>query len=478
MKKTTNTISFAAIVSLFFMWGFITCMNDILIPEFKEMFDLSYAASMFVQLCFFGAYFVGSLIYFIVSITKGDPINKIGYKKGLLAGLIVSAIGCALFYPASTLKMYGLFLAGLFVIGLGVTILQIAANPYVTILGEPEGASGRLNLSQAFNSLGTTLAPMLGGIMLAKLGDASHIHIPYLMLSGLFLLIALLIAVVPLPSFQNNDKMESGAAALKDKTLVLGIFAIFCYVGAEVCIGSSFINCSKELIPDIAEESTKIFLAFYWGGLMIGRFLGSLSLINYKNNFNKYGVMTVVAFGVFALLLGVTYFLHPNTFTPSTMLPYLIFIVINICGFIVGKSKSTQMIAIFSGVNIIFLICAMVVTGYSTIWLLLATGLFNSVMWGNIFSGAIANLGKYKAQGSSLLVMAIVGGALLPPLQGLVADGLTALQTHVDTHPEALTFLQGCHFGGYHYSYFIPILAYAYLIFFGIKAEKLSKTNE
>ena len=166
MKK--STVSFAASVCLFFMWGFITCMNDILIPELKEMFQLSRAASMFVQFCFFGAYFVGSLIYFIISVTAGDPINKIGYKKGILAGLIVSAIGCGLFYPASTMNLYGLFLTGLFVIGLGVTILQIAANPYVTLLGEPEGASGRLNLSQAFNSLGTTLAPMLGGILIAK----------------------------------------------------------------------------------------------------------------------------------------------------------------------------------------------------------------------------------------------------------------------------------------------------------------------
>ena len=286
--------------------------------------------------------------------------------------------------------------------------------------------------------------------MLARLGDAAHIHFPYLMLCGLFLLLAVLIAVVPLPQFKNEEKVKIGAQALKDTTLLLGIVAIFCYVGAEVSIGSSFKNCSKELIPGITDENSNIMLAFYWGGLMIGRFLGSLSLVNFKSTAAKYGLMTGVSLATFGVLLAITYFLHPDTFTPKQMLPYLIFIIINIFGFMVGKSHATQLIAVFSGVNIIFLICAMVVTGYPTIWLLVGTGLFNSVMWGNIFSTAIAKLGVYRAQGSSLLVMAIVGGALLPPLQGLLAD----------------------QFEGYHFTYIVPILAYCYLVFFGIKCTR------
>ena len=456
MKKGTQLISFAVIVLLFFMWGFITCMNDLLIPKFKDMFELSYGASMFVQFSFFGAYFIGSLVYFIISVVAGDPISKLGYKYGILAGLVVAAGGCALFYPASVSHSYVLFLVGLFVIGLGVTLLQIAANPYVTILGEPDGASGRLNLSQAFNSLGTTLAPMVGGIMLARLSDAAHIHIPYLILCVMFLLLAVMIAVVPLPSFKNEEKVKMGAQALKDPLLLFGILAIFCYVGAEVCIGSSFKNCAKQLIPDIPEEKSNILLAFYWGGLMIGRFLGSLSLVNFRNKFAKYGLMTVVSLATFAALLGITYFLHPHTFSPKDMLPYLAFIVINIFAFMAGQSHSTKLIAVFSGVNIIVLICAMVVTGYPAIWLLVGTGLFNSVMWGNIFSSAIARLGQYKAQGSSLLVMAIVGGALLPLLQGFLADAMH----------------------GYHYTYLVPILAYAYLVFFGIKCTKELKTEK
>lgn len=456
MKKGSQLISFAVIVLLFFMWGFITCMNDLLIPKFKEMFELSYAQSMFVQFSFFGAYFIGSLVYFIISVATGDPISRMGYKKGILVGLVVAAAGCALFYPASISQSYVLFLGGLFVIGLGVTVLQIAANPYVTILGEPEGASGRLNLSQAFNSLGTTLAPMVGGIMLARLSDAAHIHIPYLILCGMFLLLAVMIAVVKLPSFKNEERVHIGAQAMKDTTLLLGIVAIFCYVGAEVCIGSSFKNCARELVPDIPDERANILLAFYWGGLMIGRFLGSLSLINFRSKVQKYGLMTVVSLVTFAVLLAITYFLHPNTFSPKDMLPYLLFIIINIFGFMAGQSHSTKLIAVFSGVNIIFLICAMVVTGYPTIWLLVGTGLFNSVMWGNIFSSAIARLGQYKAQGSSLLVMAIVGGALLPLLQGAMADL----------------------FHGYHYTFIVPILAYAYLVFFGIKCTRELKIEK
>ena len=216
---------------------------------------------------------------------------------------------------------------------------------------------------------------------------------------------------------------------------------------------SSFINFALELIPDLPKQSAANYLAFYWGGLMIGRFLGALTLVPFKSEVQRYGTMLLVALATFGVLIGINYLLHPDTFSPKAMLPYLIFIVVNIFAFMVGRSESTRLIAVFAGVNIIFLAAAMYLGGYSTLWFLIATGLFNSVMWANIFSASIANLGQYKAQGSSLLVMAILGGALLPPLQGAVADAL----------------------GGYHLSFFIPILAYIYLIFFGIKAGKLQK---
>lgn len=447
--KNRNSIAFVAIVSLFFMWGFITCLNDILIPQLKTLFELNRAGSMFVQFCFFGAYFLGSLVYFLISILHGDPIAKIGYKKGIIAGLVVAAIGCALFYPASILKLYPIFLTGLFVLGLGLTLLQITANPYVTILGTPETASGRLNLSQGFNSLGTTLAPMIGGILMFKLFNVSNLHIPYLIFSAIFFVLALVILFIPLPTFESPEARKAGAGALKHKNLILGIFAIFCYVGAEVSIGSSFINFAKELLPDISEQSAANYLAFYWGGLMIGRFLGALTMISFKNKLRQYGSMTLVAIGTFAIIIIINYILHSDSFRPVEMLPYLIFIAMNLLGFMIGKNHPSKMISVFAGIAIILLITAMITTGKVTLWLVLGTGLFNSVMWANIFSASIAGLGKDTAQGSSLLVMAILGGAILPLIQGAFADYL----------------------GGYHYSFIIPILAYAYLIFFGLKVR-------
>src|SRR5690606_34404297 len=193
------------------MWGFITCMNDILIPHLRELFSLSYLESMLVQFCFFGAYFIGSLIYFTTSYLSGDPINKIGYKNGMLWGLLISALGCFLFYPAAVYSEYGLFLGALFILGLGFTLLQITANPYVSLLGKPDGASSRLNLSQAFHSLGTTLAPLVGGFLIFEFfadhgvlsGGATKV--PYIAFAIIFLLIALIIYKIQLPSFKSEE---------------------------------------------------------------------------------------------------------------------------------------------------------------------------------------------------------------------------------------------------------------------------------
>jgi len=273
------------------MWGFITSMNDILIPFLKKMFDLNRFQSMLVQFAFFTAYFVGSLIYFVISARKGDPISKIGYKNGLIGGLVISAFASLLFYPAAQFQMFGLFLAALFILALGFTLLQIAANPYVALLGPSATASSRLNLSQAFNSLGTTLAPILGGYLvfhyLALLGAPMFnpsgqpvltdsggqlsilgVQLPYLSFAVIFILLAVIIKFTKLPRFTSIQK---GAGALKHRHLILGMVAIFMYVGAEVTIGSSFINYAHEL-TGFTEMQAKNFLAFYWGGAMIGRF--------------------------------------------------------------------------------------------------------------------------------------------------------------------------------------------------------------
>lgn len=455
------TVPFISLTTLFFMWGFLTCMNDVLIPHLKELFQLSYLQSMLVQFCFFGAYFTGSLIYFVISYFKGDPINKIGYKNGMLLGLIVAAIGCFLFYPAAHYSVYGLFLSALFILGLGFTLLQIAANPYVSLLGKPEGASSRLNLAQAFNSLGTTIAPIIGGYLIFEFFavdnkiTAAATEIPYIIFTGIFLLLAFLLSRIKLPDFRSEETAEKGLGALQFPQLKLGILAIFFYVGGEVCIGSFIINFLA--LPDImglSEAVSKNYLALYWGGAMIGRFLGSISLNQEFDAGKKALYMIVTAAAVFLLI----FFIVDLTFAQISI--FLIFIGINLLGFFIGKSAPARTLSIFaliSGGLILFTIFS---DGATSMWTILGVGLFNSIMWSNIFTLSIHGLGKYTSQGSSLLVMAILGGALLPLVQGALADAY-----------------------GIQHSFFVPVFCYLYIAFFGfycqaklgqVKAEQIA----
>ncbi|MFH1001346.1 MAG: MFS transporter, partial [Bacteroidota bacterium] len=250
MSSSTNKssrFSLFLMTSLFFMWGFITVLNDILIPHLKAVFDLSYLEAMLIQFAFFGAYFVGGLIYFLISMFYTDPINKIGYKNGIILGLLISAIGTLLFYPAAHFQFYGFFLAALFVLGLGFAMLQIAANPYVAIIGPEKSASARLNLSQGFNSFGTTIGPILGGFFIFEYfknieNEAESVVIPYMVLTILLLILAIAVKSVNLPRFVNSLELIKGAGALKFRQLRLGAIAIFMYVGAEVAIGSFLIS--------------------------------------------------------------------------------------------------------------------------------------------------------------------------------------------------------------------------------------------
>ncbi len=291
MSKGKYTIPLIVVTGLFFMWGFITSMNDILIPYLKKVFELNYFEAMLVQFAFFGAYFIGSVIYFIISAGKGDPIMRIGYKNGIIAGLLLSALGLFLFYPAAAYKIYGIFLTALFILGLGFTLLQIAANPYVARLGSPETASSRLNLSQAFNSFGTTIAPVIGGYFvfhyfikwgkpfLDKMGNpitlnsgetisAYGVQLPYVIFALIFIIMAVIRKVTKHPVINQDHEIPSGMGAIKYKQLVFGMIAIFMYVGAEVSIGSIMINFMGEKYS-ITEMQAKSYLAFYWGGAMI-----------------------------------------------------------------------------------------------------------------------------------------------------------------------------------------------------------------
>ncbi|NVK44549.1 MAG: sugar MFS transporter [Oceanospirillaceae bacterium] len=392
---------FALVVltSLFFMWGFITCLNDILIPHLKTAFDLSYTQAMLIQFCFFGAYFV-------VSIPAGWLVKRWGYRNGIVAGLVAAASGCALFYPAAELHLYPLFLGALFVLASGVTVLQVAANPYVTVLGAPESAPIRLNLTQGFNSLGTTVAPLFGALLILSAGGsdngevatsgAESVQLPYLLLASAFVLLALTFRLLKLPDIRHDepDAGSTGISALfAYPHLLLGALGIFLYVGAEVAIGSLMISFfGLESVAALPENQAAHYVAYYWGGAMVGRFFGAAIMRHIRPG----TVLACNALMACALLLLAT----------------------------LGSGK-----------------LAMVA--------LLLIGLCNSVMFPTIFSLALAGLGARTSQGAGLLCLAIVGGAIVPLLQGAVADSVGVQQ-----------------------SYLLPILCYLYIAYYGLRGHR------
>ncbi|MGG7550567.1 sugar MFS transporter [Chryseobacterium arthrosphaerae] len=449
-QSRNYTVPLITITLLFFMWGFITCMNDILIPYLKQLFSLTFFESMLVQFCFFGAYFIGSLIYFLISISQGDPINKVGYKKGILFGIGLAALGCILFYPAATFSYYPLFLGALFILGLGFTVLQITANAYVSLLGSEDSASSRLNMTQAFNAFGTTIAPVLGGHLIFELfsepdGTFSAVatRIPYLIFAAILLLVGILISRVKLPSFQmETEETVQGWGALKFSHLKFGVFTMFCYVGGEVAVGSFIISFLEETMK-FNEAISKNYLSLYWGGAMIGRFLGAISLNQSISQAKK----AVFMLGAAALVFLVIFSIVNLTFDQISF--FLVFIVLNFAAFFVGKAAPARTLSIFAAINVILLISTMVSHGEMAMYSVLGIGIFNSIMFSNIYTLAISGLGKYTSQGSSLVVMAILGGAIVPIFQGLLADQF-----------------------GVQHSFIIPVFCYLVILIFGAYCTK------
>ncbi len=399
----------------------MTVLNDILIPFLKEHYALDYFRSMLVQTSFFGSYFVGSLIYFIYSSLYRDPINTIGYKNGIILGLIISGTGCTLFWPAGIMDSYTFFLFALMILGFGFTLLQIAANPFVSIIGPEESAGSRLNLAQGFNSLGTMLGPLIGGaIIFTYLSGIMAISYPYLVAGMVFFLVAVLFRFLPIPGFKNEERIEKGLSALQFPNLKWGILAIFFYVGAEVGIGSLIINLlGLEKFGSLSEELSSDYLSLYWGGLMIGRFGGAYIQSSGDGRINMgklFGVMAVALVGVMIANL------VKGGIGIDAFLGFTVMVLLSLLGFYFGKGKSRTTLMIFSMAIVVLLLFSMFLIGSVGLWCLIGIGLFNSIMWPNIFTSAISGLGKYTSQGSSLLVMAILGGALIPPLMGWIAD--------------------------------------------------------
>jgi FHS family L-fucose permease-like MFS transporter len=440
---------FAIMTVLFFMWGFMTVFNDILIPRFKDAFTLDYFHAMLVQFAFFGAYFIGSLLYFAISVASGDPIARLGYKNGIVIGLVISALGSALFWPAATTLSFPLFLLALFVVGLGFAMLQIAANPYVTILGPERTASSRLNLAQAFNSLGTTLGPLVGGYLIfqyfVRTGahGADSVKVPYLAFGLVFALLALIFFFVRLPDI-DEGKIEPGFAALKFPHVDLGILAIFMYVGAEVAVGSSIINfLGQPEVAGLTQLEASGYVSLFWFGMLIGRFMGSVELSDLSPRTKQF-LLAAIPLAAFAILVMIR-----DWATVQMYLPFLLFCWLL---FQFGKSLAARTLMIFSLACVALLATALFADGKLAMWCVIGAGLFTSIGWSNTFSLAIEGTGIYKSQASSLLVMAILGGAILPPLQGHMADRWN-LQL----------------------SYIVPLSAYAYVAFYGWKGHKIGR---
>jgi len=453
---------------LFFMWGFMTVWNDILIPRFKEAFTLDYYHAMLVQFAFFGAYFIGSLAYFVISATTGDPIARIGYKNGVVIGLLISAGGSALFWPAANATSYPMFLTALFIVGLGFAMLQIAANPYVTILGPEKTASSRLNLAQGFNSIGTTIGPLIGGYLIfqyfARSGahGAESVKIPYLAFCVVFLVLAAVFYFIHLPHV-GEGHVEAGAGALRFPHVRLGIIAIFMYVGGEVAVGSAIINfLGQKSVAGLSAVDGSKYVALYWGGLMIGRFMAAVMLSEIRAARKQLWLVVIPLLAWLFLWLAKSapydaargaadvsvWTLWRDAFAANWAVfrVYLPFVGACWLLFQLGRSRAARTLVIFSLTVVALLLTAILAGGRVAMWCVVAVGLFTSIGWSNTFSLALEGTGIYKSQVSSLLVMAILGGACLPPLQGKIADL---------THNLQISFL-------------VPLVAYAYVAFYGL----------
>jgi len=422
------------LTTLFFLWGFITVLVDSLVPRLKDVFEMSYAKTVLVQFAFFTAFFV-------VSVPAGTLLSKIGYRKGIVLGLIIMALGCLLFYPAAEYRNFNVFLIGYFTLAGGITVLQVAANPYVALLGSEEDASSRLNLSQAFNSLGTTIAPIVGALFLLSdsvktseeinlltdlekinyySAEAATVQTPFLLIAAFIGILALIFAFIKLPKVMQESPKGGYLSLLKNKLMLMGALGIFVYVGAEVAIGSFLVNyfsdmnlavivMENEMMMNIANTIASvfnktfsnsdpksllgIFIIFYWGGAMIGRFIGA----------------------------------------------YLTKIM-----------DAGKVLSIFASLAILMILISINTQGLISMWSILAVGLFNSIMFPTIFTLTLEGLGDLKAQASGLLCMAIVGGAIIPFAFGSLIDSF-----------------------GFKKAFILTVICYGYIMYYGkLKSRK------
>lgn len=508
-----------SIITVFFFWGFVAASNGVFIPFCKTHFDLTQFESQLIDYTFYGGYFIGSLIlYFASQASKVDILNKIGYKKGIIAGLVLSAGGALLMVPAVHSGSFAFILLAFFVIAIGFSLQQTAANPFVVALGPEESGTHRLNLAGGINNLGGLMGPVIVSIVLfgsandavPKAVDITSINNLYFILAGLFLAVAIFYAFTKLPEVTNTDKIETSPksngpifvmilgffmvlaasplarmtqisesifvysslviivgsllyaylnkkerpedwGAMRYPQLILGMLAIFIYVGVEVTIQSNLGTLLN--LPEfggLEESDIKQYISLYWGSMMIGRWTGAVSAFNLSKA-TKTILTVIVPFIAFGVILLVT---HATGTEVGNLYVYAISVAIMIIAFFIGQEKPAKTLAIFSVLGVIAMITGLLTTGPVAIFAFISGGLCCSIMWPSIFALSITGLGKYTSQGSSFLIMMILGGAIIPPIQGTLADA-----------------------EGIHASYIVPLIGFAYLIFFAWRVSGVLKSQ-
>jgi FHS family L-fucose permease-like MFS transporter len=522
-KSKSYGTALYTIITVFFFWGFLAASNGIFIPFCKTHFSLTQFESQLIDFTFYGGYFIGSLVlYFASTVSKVDILNKIGYKNGIVFGLVLSAVGALVMIPAVNSGSFGFILSSFFVIALGFSLQQTAANPFVVALGPAETGSNRLNFAGSINNIGALLGPIVVSIVLfgsarAKIAASavqiSSINNLYYILAGLFLAVALFFWVSNLPKVTSDEKIESSKkantplfiifiaflmilaadplskatsipsqyfvyaslgiilatlistifAAQKDKEgwgamqypqLILGMIAIFTYVGTEVTIQSNMGSLLKT--PEFGsfnESQIAPYISLYWGSLMIGRFAGSIGAFNLSKTtkYILYIIIPFVAFGVVLLVNSLT------GVDVSNLYIYSVCVAILVIAFFIGQQKPTRTVSVLGILGVIFMLVGLFTTGRVATFSFISGGLCCSIMWPSIFALSITGLGKYTSQGSAFLIMMILGGSIIPPLQGKIADGSNNLIAGMS---------------GIHFSYIVPVMGFAYLAYFAWKVGR------
>ncbi len=439
-NSQTKWGQFLPLISVFFFWGFVAASNDILIPVFKKAFDLTQGESQLVSLAFYVAYTVGSILYMLVSwLIKEDLTNKIGYKNGLALGLTISAIGTLLFYPAANTGSFPLMLSGLFIVGLGFSLQQTVANPLAIALGTVQTASQRLTLAGGINNFGTTIGPLIVSFAIfgATAAESTDVSVesvkgPYLILGLAFLIVAVILKFSSLPDkpaiaeVSAADALTEKKSALHYPQLVMGMIAIFLYVGVEVATASNLpAYMEKDLgfkLQDIAP-----YVSLYWASLMVGRWTGAVEAFNLKAGMQKIFkfLAPYIAFGVFLMV---------NAIAKHDLTPFYVYgfvILILIAADIASKGNPARMLLIFSVLGIAALLTGMSTSGMTSVYAFTSVGLFCSTLWPCIFTLAVSGLGNKTSQGSNFLIMMIMGGGIISWLQGFIADETTIQASYI-----------------------------------------------